>query len=99
METNKPVTIADWKKLNPLRQWRKEKGYTRPEVATVIRSPDAGQSMSGNVSVTTLQNWEGGMTKPSPEMMDHIATAMRTEVRELRSAWTRWLNKRPEVAS
>ena len=64
---------------NPLFVWRSTHNWTRMQIAREF----------GLHSVTTVYNWESGITNPGP-FFTEIARLMKIKERTLREEWEAW---------
>ena len=72
----------EWKRANPLREWRTEQGVTIHGAASML-----------GVSMTTIQLWESGGAHPSDDNMAKLnrITAMPNFSRR----WEAWVKRNP----
>lgn len=81
METK--ATIDEWRSKNPIRIWRKKHDASLNMVA-----------VQAGVSLTTVNNWEQGLSTPNSEHMQRLARLTGDE--QIGSKWEKWKRKGPQ---
>ena len=81
MPTDIVTKHKEWKRANPLRQWRNENGVTIHEAASMV-----------GCSMTSIQLWESGGSMPTET---HITQLEKLIGPNTRTRWDRWYGKNP----
>ncbi|MEI2465132.1 helix-turn-helix domain-containing protein [Niallia taxi] len=74
--------LSEWKKGNPIKKFRKDKGLSQPDVASLL-----------GVSTYTVQRWEDGSVNPSGDnenKLNELIVGFGDE-------WKDWKKKKPTV--
>jgi len=80
--------VLAWREANPLRRWRVKNKWTQGMIADVV-----------GVSAQSIRSYESGHYRPDRGPMSLIAALLQRDVSKMNKEWTRWLNKRPEMAA
>lgn len=72
----------NWQESNPLFQFRKDHQISRSRIATMI-----------GVSMTSIQNWETGVSIPDADNMARITQIVGVEPKD----WEAWLKRKPKM--
>ena len=81
MSTTLVTRHKEWKRSNPLREWRTENGVSIHEAASLM-----------NVSMTSIQLWESNGATPSPKNMERLMKLVGPNVSK---RWDRWVESNP----
>lgn len=74
--------LRQWKMDNPIRKFRKDKGYSQPDVAAIL-----------DVAVYSVQRWEDGSVNPSGENL----VKLNKLINEFEGQWNEWKNNKPKL--
>lgn len=75
-------SFKEFRASNPLHIWRKENGVSMRIAATHL-----------GVSITTIQNWEQGLTKP--DSLGFLALAKMMKSESITREWEAWQEQKP----
>lgn len=75
---------AEWRKQNPVFQYRKHHKLSLMDMAGLL-----------DVGFMTVRTWESGACMPNEENMEKLATVLGADIQ---ARWDAWRSRRPSAA-